>query len=163
MDKIPPQFSKVKVNSKVNPWRLPKILVIHLKLFDQAKRWGNKVKAYVDYPTSGLHLKSYVLSQKDESLMYNLYATTNHYEKLGGEHIAARYKGVLFKDTLSIWVKLSGTISVFRGITVFDIRASFIRVRSQKIWPSLYRAATVVTTFAQNVQNKNWYNFDDTS
>ncbi|KAG0740518.1 hypothetical protein G6F29_011531 [Rhizopus arrhizus] len=95
-----------RATKKFDIWRLPEIMVIHLKRFSQVRIWGNKVNIYVDFPISELDMTDYVLGSTDLSLIYDLYAVDNHYGGLGGGHY---------------------------------------------------------TACAQNIQNKQWYNFDDTS
>jgi ubiquitin carboxyl-terminal hydrolase 4/11/15 len=50
-----------------------------------------KVNELVDFPTSGLDMRDYVLSLKDEPqpILYDLYAVSNHYGSLNGGHYTA--------------------------------------------------------------------------
>ncbi|KAG1459781.1 hypothetical protein G6F56_006087 [Rhizopus delemar] len=78
-----------EVTKKFDLWRLPEVIVIHLKRFSQVRMWGNKVDAYVDFPISELDMTDYVIGPKDEPLIYDLYAIDNHYGGLGGGHYTA--------------------------------------------------------------------------
>ncbi len=75
-----------RATKKFDIWRLPEIMVIHLKRFSQVRIWGNKVNIYVDFPISELDMTDYVLGSTDLSLIYDLYAVDNHYGGLGGGH-----------------------------------------------------------------------------
>lgn len=82
-----------RASKKFDIWRLPEILVVHLKRFSQLRRWGNKIDTFVDFPISGLDFTDRVLSSKEaigegqkERLIYDLYAVDNHYGGMGGGH-----------------------------------------------------------------------------
>ena len=81
--------------------------MFHLKRFSNTGRGfrsvsANKIDALVDFPTSGLdltdivigkdHANSYTLpgsiaaEEDDSSLIYDLYAVSNHFGGLGGGH-----------------------------------------------------------------------------
>ncbi|KAI9481305.1 MAG: hypothetical protein EXX96DRAFT_210288 [Benjaminiella poitrasii] len=101
----------VRATKKFDLWRMPEIMVVHLKRFSHSRTWRDKIDAFIDFPTEGLDLTDRVLSIQDHTLVaeedrliYDLYAVDNHYGGLGGGHY---------------------------------------------------------TSFAQNFENGNWYNFDD--
>ncbi|OAD03656.1 hypothetical protein MUCCIDRAFT_153013 [Mucor lusitanicus CBS 277.49] len=74
---------------KMDIWKLPEIMVVHLKRFSQFKHWGNKVNTMIDFPLKGLDMTDRVLGHQDESLIYDLYAVDNHYGGIGGGHYTA--------------------------------------------------------------------------
>ncbi|KAL8150318.1 hypothetical protein V2J09_020126 [Rumex salicifolius] len=84
-----------EASKKLDLWRLPEILVIHLKRFSYSRYLKNKLDTYVNFPVHNLDLSKYV-SMKDESSpmshMYELYAISNHYGGLGGGHYTAYAK-----------------------------------------------------------------------
>lgn len=76
---------------KMDIWKLPEIMVVHLKRFSQFKHWGNKVNTMIDFPLKGLDMTDRVLGHQDESLIYDLYAVDNHYGGIGGGHCKLWY------------------------------------------------------------------------
>ncbi|KAK4515800.1 uncharacterized protein ATC70_010755 [Mucor velutinosus] len=74
---------------KMDIWKLPEIMVVHLKRFSQARHWGNKVNTMIDFPLKELDMTDRVLGHQDESLIYDLYAVDNHYGGMGGGHYTA--------------------------------------------------------------------------
>ncbi|CAI0419696.1 unnamed protein product [Linum tenue] len=83
--KMPRQATK-----KLDLWRLPEILIVHLKRFSYGRWFKNKLETYVDFPIDELDLSSY-LSYDDgkHSKHYVLYAISNHYGGMGGGHYTA--------------------------------------------------------------------------
>ncbi|KAL3367042.1 hypothetical protein AABB24_011642 [Solanum stoloniferum] len=79
-----------QATKKLDLWRLPEILVIHLKRFSDSRFIKNKLETYVDFPTHDLDLSSY-MAYKDgkSSYRYMLYAISNHYGSMGGGHYTA--------------------------------------------------------------------------
>lgn len=78
---------------KFDLWRLPEIVVVHLKRFSHSRTWRDKIDAYIDFPIEGLDLTDRVLSienpknvPEEDRLIYDLYAVDNHYGGLGGGH-----------------------------------------------------------------------------
>ncbi|KAF6136233.1 hypothetical protein GIB67_001642 [Kingdonia uniflora] len=79
---------------KLDLWRLPEILVVHLKRFSYSRYMKNKLDTFVNFPISNLDLSKYVTSNAGaaESHVYKLYAISNHYGGLGGGHYSAYAK-----------------------------------------------------------------------
>lgn len=79
-----------QASKKLDLWRLPEILVIHLKRFSYSRFLKNKLETYVDFPIHDLDLSSYISYQNgDSSYRYMLYAISNHYGSMGGGHYTA--------------------------------------------------------------------------
>lgn len=90
-------------------WKLPEILVVHLKRFSNSRMLRDKIDSFVDFPIEGLDLEAMVgergaavrlqdkgvdtfslgLRDVDESLVYDLYAVDEHLGGLGGGHYRA--------------------------------------------------------------------------
>jgi len=90
-------------------WKLPEILVVHLKRFSNSRILRDKIDTFVDFPIEGLDLEVMVgerevakrlrnqgfdisslgLGDVDESLVYDLYAVDEHLGGLGGGHYRA--------------------------------------------------------------------------
>ncbi|KZT09960.1 cysteine proteinase [Laetiporus sulphureus 93-53] len=90
-------------------WKVPDILVVHLKRFSNSRTLRDKIDTFVDFPINGLDISDMVgerqvaqrlleqgvdieqlgLSNVDEPLMYDLYAVDEHLGGLGGGHYRA--------------------------------------------------------------------------
>ncbi|XP_021652406.2 ubiquitin carboxyl-terminal hydrolase 8 isoform X2 [Hevea brasiliensis] len=83
--KRPRQASK-----KLDLWRLPEILVVHLKRFSYSRIIKNKLETYVDFPVEDFDLSTYMAHKDGQfSNRYELYAISNHYGGMGGGHYTA--------------------------------------------------------------------------
>lgn len=79
-----------QAGKKLDLWRLPEILVIHLKRFSYSRYLKNKLETYVDFPIHDLDLSNYIAQKSGESShRYLLYAISNHYGSMGGGHYTA--------------------------------------------------------------------------
>lgn len=67
---------------KMDLWRLPRILIIHLKRFSYSRMWGEKLNVPVNFPVRDLVLPS---CHKP----YELFSVSNHFGSLGGGHYTA--------------------------------------------------------------------------
>ncbi|XP_071919335.1 ubiquitin carboxyl-terminal hydrolase 9-like isoform X3 [Coffea arabica] len=83
-----------QASKKLDLWRLPDILVFHLKRFSYSRWLKNKLDTFVNFPTCNLDLSNYVKSNEasEGSHVYELYAISNHYGGLGGGHYSAYCK-----------------------------------------------------------------------
>lgn len=79
-----------QASKKLDLWRLPEILVIHLKRFSYSRYLKNKLETFVDFPIHDLDMSAYI-DQKgaQSSNRYILYAISNHYGSMGGGHYTA--------------------------------------------------------------------------
>ncbi|XP_027082554.1 ubiquitin carboxyl-terminal hydrolase 8 [Coffea arabica] len=79
-----------QASKKLDLWRLPEVLVIHLKRFSYSRFLKNKLETYVDFPVHNLDLSAYIAYKSGESCnRYVLYAISNHYGSMGGGHYTA--------------------------------------------------------------------------
>lgn len=74
---------------KMDIFRLPKILIIHLKRFKQKNHFSSKNNKLIEFPIEGLDMSLY--SHACEGI-YDLYAVSNHYGSLEGGHYTAYAK-----------------------------------------------------------------------
>lgn len=83
-----------QASKKLDLWRLPEILVVHLKRFSYSRYMKNKLDTFVNFPVHNLDLTKYVKQRTNasESPIYELYAISNHYGGLGGGHYSAYAK-----------------------------------------------------------------------
>lgn len=79
-----------QANKKFELWKVPDILVMHLKRFSSNRNFRDKLELHVDYPIEGLDLAQRVIGyHEDKSMVYDLIAVDNHYGGLGGGHYTA--------------------------------------------------------------------------
>ncbi|KZV22450.1 ubiquitin carboxyl-terminal hydrolase 9 [Dorcoceras hygrometricum] len=83
-----------QASKKLDLWRLPDVLVFHLKRFSYSRWQKNKLDTFVNFPIQNLDLSRYVKSNdaSEGSHVYELYAISNHYGGLGGGHYSAYCK-----------------------------------------------------------------------
>ncbi|XP_031584712.1 ubiquitin carboxyl-terminal hydrolase 8 [Oreochromis aureus] len=77
---------------KLEIWKVPPILLVHLKRFSYEGRWKQKLQTSVDFPLDNLDLAQYVIGPKQSLKRYNLYGVSNHYGGLDGGHYTAYCK-----------------------------------------------------------------------
>uniref|UniRef100_A0A2P2M494 Ubiquitin carboxyl-terminal hydrolase n=4 Tax=Rhizophora mucronata TaxID=61149 RepID=A0A2P2M494_RHIMU len=79
-----------QASKKLDLWRLPEILVVHLKRFSYNRYLKNKLETYVDFPIDDLDLSTYISHASTQFFnRYVLYAISNHYGSMGGGHYTA--------------------------------------------------------------------------
>ncbi|KAM9480952.1 ubiquitin carboxyl-terminal hydrolase 8 isoform 1-T5 [Clarias gariepinus] len=74
---------------KLEIWKLPPILLVHLKRFSYEGQWKQKLQTSVDFPLENLDLSQYVIGPKTGLKRYNLFGVSNHYGGLDGGHYTA--------------------------------------------------------------------------
>lgn len=76
---------------KFDLWKLPPLLIVHLKRFSFTRRGTRrKLSNNVRFPTKGLDLSAFCVGNDPEAPMYDLYAVTNHHGRsLGSGHYSA--------------------------------------------------------------------------
>ncbi|OMJ77878.1 hypothetical protein SteCoe_22441 [Stentor coeruleus] len=79
-----------RATKKMNLYKLPKYLIIHLKRFKRSGYMASKNGAQVDFPIENLIMSSHA----GERVSYDLYAVSNHYGSMGGGHYTAYAKNV---------------------------------------------------------------------
>ena len=59
---------------KIDIWKLPPILIVHLKRFEFTKSRAGKIKDPVEFPLTNLDLKPYVSRMQKDYPSYDLFA-----------------------------------------------------------------------------------------
>lgn len=96
---------------KIDIWRLPPLLIIHLKRFKYHGLWRDKITTHVDFPIENLNLDRYVASSgvsprtATTTNNYQLYAVSNHSGTLDGGHYTAMCRHFEFNR----WFKFDDT------------------------------------------------------
>lgn len=86
---------------RISIWRLPPMLLIHLKRFSFSGRWGDKLQTNVSYPTTNLDMNKFVIGPKKEN-SFNLYAVSHHH---GATMDSGHYVATCKNPTDSNWYK----------------------------------------------------------
>lgn len=83
-----------QASKKLDLWRLPEVLVIHLKRFSYSRSIKhNKLETFVNFPIHDFDLTNYVANNiTSRRQLYELYALTNHYGGMGSGHYTAHIK-----------------------------------------------------------------------
>lgn len=71
---------------KFDLWKLPPVLVVHLKRFSYDRMYRDKIDTLVDFPITDLDMAPYLINKKAGETKYNLIGVSNHYGSLGGGH-----------------------------------------------------------------------------
>ncbi|KAL0485657.1 ubiquitin carboxyl-terminal hydrolase [Acrasis kona] len=84
----------VQASKKFDLWKLPQILVVHLKRFQFTRISRDKLETSIDYPIQGLDLTNHLQHnlEGNPNRVYDLFAVSNHYGGLGGGHYTAHAK-----------------------------------------------------------------------
>jgi ubiquitin C-terminal hydrolase len=102
-----------QASKKLDLWRLPEILVVHLKRFSYSRYMKNKIDTFVSFPIHNLNMNKYVKQTiGDQQPMYELYAVINHYGGMGGGHYSAYTKVLAFSCCFYINVYVSIIVHV---------------------------------------------------
>ncbi|MCL7043858.1 hypothetical protein MKW94_022782, partial [Papaver nudicaule] len=82
-----------QASKKLDLWRLPEVLVIHLKRFSYSRSMKHKLETFVNFPIHDLDLTNYVAHKSSSKRqLYELYALSNHYGGMGSGHYTAHIK-----------------------------------------------------------------------
>ncbi|XP_074568079.1 ubiquitin carboxyl-terminal hydrolase 5 isoform X2 [Curcuma longa] len=82
-----------QASKKLDLWRLPEVLVIHLKRFSFSRSTKHKLETFVNFPIHDLDLTNYVAHKKgSQPQIYELYALSNHYGSMASGHYTAHIK-----------------------------------------------------------------------
>lgn len=82
-----------QASKKLDLWRLPEVLVIHLKRFSYSRSMKHKLETFVNFPIHDFDLTNYVANKSNSrQQLYELYALTNHYGGMGSGHYTAHIK-----------------------------------------------------------------------
>ena len=162
-EKIPEAFcSKCKdfrVSTKrMSIWRLPPVLIIHLKRFQFTPHSRKKLRNLVVFPTEGLDLSRIVCSSSDSSLdktnhqssLYDLYGVVHHQGALSAGHYCASIKFEsddtwrLYNDALVYDIDAKDVVDSSAYI-LFYIRRDAKKAKLEDFWDTRDRDGQGVT------------------
>jgi ubiquitin carboxyl-terminal hydrolase 4/11 len=127
-------------------WKLPEILVVHLKRFSNSRMLRDKIDTFVDFPVEGLDLEAMVgereiarrlqdqgfdvsslgLRDVGEPLVYDLFAVDEHLGGLGGGHYRAYAQNHLTKK----WYHFDDSFVTESSAEQSVVSTSFLTPRS---------------------------------
>ena len=111
---------------KIDIWKLPPLLIIHLKRFKYHGVWRDKITTMVDYPIENLNLDSYVVNKAQSN--YRLYAISNHSGNLDGGHYTAMCRNFLYEQ----WFKFDDSgVKEINDLSALESPTSYILFYSQ--------------------------------
>ncbi|TAQ84249.1 hypothetical protein B7494_g7427 [Chlorociboria aeruginascens] len=85
-----------RASKKLELWKTPDILIVHLKRFSSSATRRDKLDVHVDFPIEGLDLTPRVVETGDgKAEIYDLFAVDDHWGGLGGGHYTAFAKNFL--------------------------------------------------------------------
>ena len=101
----------VTANKKMEIWKAPDYLIIHLKRFSHSRNSmfsSRKLSDMIDFPVNSLDMSPYILSRKcgannsssssaADECKYDLYAVSNHFGSLSGGHYTAFARNPYYK------------------------------------------------------------------
>ncbi|CAL8109144.1 unnamed protein product [Orchesella dallaii] len=80
---------KVRATKKIDLWRLPPYLIIHLQRFYNDGYWKKRLTE-IDFPVDNLNLNPKVIgTDRSTTYDYQLYSVSNHYGSMDGGHYTA--------------------------------------------------------------------------
>ncbi|KAG0094257.1 hypothetical protein BGZ93_007436 [Podila epicladia] len=79
-------------SNNLDIWRLPDVLIVHLKPFISTPNRSRKTHTLVDFPIHGLDLSSTSLSKDEHDDVYDLFGVSNHKGGLVGGHYTTYVK-----------------------------------------------------------------------
>ncbi|XP_078441070.1 ubiquitin-specific protease 5 [Wolffia australiana] len=81
-----------QASKKLDLWRLPEVLVIHLKRFSYSRSNKHKLETFINFPIHDFDLTNYVAKDQSQRQLYELYALSNHYGSMASGHYTAHIK-----------------------------------------------------------------------
>lgn len=149
-----PQCKKhQQATKKFDLWKVPDILVVHLKRFSNSRALRDKIDAFIDFPLEGLDLSDMVgerevakrlvdqgvaveelqLGNLDEPLVYDLFGVDEHMGGLGGGH----YRAYALNHVTEKWYHFDDSYVTPARATEAVVCRFFIHVIA--FWTYLYR------------------------
>uniref|UniRef100_G1MU71 Ubiquitin carboxyl-terminal hydrolase n=1 Tax=Meleagris gallopavo TaxID=9103 RepID=G1MU71_MELGA len=89
--------ARTRCTKKFSIQKFPKILVLHLKRFSEARIRASKLSTFVNFPLKDLDLREFA-SQSCNHAVYNLYAVSNHSGTTMGGHYTAYCKSPISSE-----------------------------------------------------------------
>ena len=109
---------KVHRRGEMKLWfyRLPDVLIIHIKRFNMTARWREKIRTKVDFPLEGLDMSEFMAEQFDDKVVesqesergngrseyiYDLFSVVNHLGSMCSKDCIYKYSSFRFSGGMS--------------------------------------------------------------
>ncbi|CAB3405922.1 unnamed protein product [Caenorhabditis bovis] len=89
-----------RATKQLDLWKLPEILVLHLKRFQYNRYARDKLTWEVVIPVRGLDLTPKIANEKHQKAVYDLIGISKHYGSLSGGH----YTATALNDHINRWI-----------------------------------------------------------
>lgn len=125
-----------QARKKLDLYKLPDVLIVHLKRFSYTRYLREKVDTLVDFPITDLDLSSAVdCKEETQNAKYDLFAVSQHYGGLGTQQ---QQQEQFFKKNIMFATEYTPSFFVL-----------------------LYAGGGHYTAVAQNILDNKWYKLDD--
>jgi len=155
-------------------WRMPDVLMLHLKRFNCSAQWREKIKTRVNFPLTGLNMKKWCDKDSphhygsDANFVYDLIGVINHYGGMTGGHYVSLCKATACSPAGSEEVEHN-----FNGAGVYAFGEKDkdgapssgwkLRNKEKEATKLQYRAAIAASKSATESSEPLWLQFDDHS
>lgn len=145
---------EVLASKRLELGRMPEILVIQLKRFSFSGYYREKLSALVSYPIEALDMSPYVLDferDRTDSLIYDLFAVSNHSGGLGGGH----YTAVAYNSEAKQWMNYDDSyVSTARLDSILSSE-NYVLFYKRRVDPSIHahQSDVIEKTVLSNVIN----------
>uniref|UniRef100_A0A6B2LH68 ubiquitinyl hydrolase 1 n=1 Tax=Arcella intermedia TaxID=1963864 RepID=A0A6B2LH68_9EUKA len=111
-------------SKKMDLWKLPPVLIIHLKRFEQVGNKLCKIDKLVQFPIDTLDLSQYIpQGAGPQETTYELFACLNHYGQMRSGHYTAFAKN---KNDKKWYCFDDGRCSVVEDVTTLQSKAAYL-------------------------------------
>jgi ubiquitin carboxyl-terminal hydrolase 8 len=117
MWKCPRCKSFERARKKIDIWKLPSVLIVHLKRFEFTERRSGKINSLVHFPINNLDLAPYVSRMQKDKPLYDLFSvmvSTNRFSEVSFRITRVLWVGVTTTHSLSTATTRSGIIRTMR-------------------------------------------------
>jgi len=149
-----------QASKKLDLWKLPECLIIHLKRFSYSSIYRDKIDSHVDFPINGLDLSEFVLNP-EEDCIYDLYAVSNHYGGMGGGHYTAYAKNkedgqwYTYDDSSVRPMSVDGIVTPAAYVLFYQRRSSLNAASDVPVVTSVPKKIESLTKVEEEDQDKN--------
>ena len=143
----------VKARKKMDIWKVPPLLLIHLKRFYYLQCSSGKLTNRIEYPTTDLDISSYVSSPQKEPPLYNLFAKIDHEGDISAGHYSTltrnRKSGNWHKfDDEDVQTVQEDNVSNEKAYVLFYCKVSIQEYRRQclklpDLWPHIVSKGSI--------------------